>query len=135
MTSREEGHGHGGAPPTRQGMRFDSLSGEERVRVLADAFDYRGDVRLILEDGSSVEGYVFTLEAAVPEPYLELFPADSAAGRLRVALASIVGCEFSGRDTADGRSWEAWVKRWEEKRRMLARGIDIGDIEPKPEET
>ena len=131
MTAKE--HGHDDGSQARQGVRFDGLSGSERERVLGDAFDYRGDVTLSLDDGTSLTGYVFAVEKG-REPHLKMFPADPASDRLRVPLASIVGCEFTGRDTADGRSWEAWVKRWEERRRLLAEGVDVGDIEPKPEE-
>jgi hypothetical protein len=131
LTAKDHGHEQGS--PVAQGMRFDGLTGPQRERILAEAFDYRGDVTLRLDDGSSVTGYVFAVEAG-REPHLKMFPADAASDRLRIPLASIVGCEFSGRDTADGRSWEAWVKRWEEKRRLLAEGVDVGDIEPKPEE-
>ena len=96
--------------------------------MLSQAFDYRGDVTLRLSDGTSVTGYVFDVDGA----HLKMFPADAASDKLRIPLASVIGCEFSGRDPADGRSWEAWVKRWEEKKRLLAQGVDVGDIEPKP---
>jgi hypothetical protein len=130
MTAREEGHGP--VASALQGLRFDALSGDERERVLADAFDYRGDVTLSLDDGSSLTGYVFSLESRTPEPYLLMLPAAEGSAKTRVALRRIVGCAFSGRDTADGRSWEAWVKRWEEKQRLREQGVDVGDIEPKP---
>ena len=42
--------------------------------------------------------------------------------------------EFSGDDRANGRSWEAWVKRYEERRRLLAEGQDAPDIEPQAED-
>lgn len=132
MTGKD--HGHEPAPQSHRGARFDGLTPEQRVQVLGEAFDYRGDVTLLLDDGSSLSGYVFSVEPKAAEPHLRLFPADPAAAKLRIPLSRIKGVEFSGRDTADGRSWEAWVKRWEEKKRLLAQGIDVGDIEPQPEE-
>ena len=61
-----------------QGVRFDfTASGQgaeqsaEIARALEDAFSYRGDVTIELDDGSSIDGYVFdrrtgpTLEASV----------------------------------------------------------------------
>ena len=134
MTGKDHGH-LDDAPDARQGLRFDGLTPDQRSRVLGDAFDYRGDVTLTLDDGTSISGYVFAVEPSPKrgEPHLRLLPPDPAASRMTVPLARITGCTFSGRDTADGRSWEAWVRRWEEKRRLIAQGVDVGDIEPQAE--
>jgi len=42
-------------------------------------------------------------------------PRDSNQ-RTKVAYADIAALSFSGRDTAAGKSWEAWVKKYWEKK-------------------
>ena len=95
------------------------------------AFDFRGDVTLKLKDGSALVGYLFNREAEVAEPYLEIYPRNEDAQR-RVFYKQIAGLEFSKIDPAAGRSWESWIKKNEEKKKALAEGRDIGDIEPQP---
>ena len=95
--------------------------------------DYRGDVTLRLHSGEEVVGYVFNQHPDATPPSLELYEQESPTPR-RLEISSVAALVFSGRDTASGRSWEAWVKRWDEKQKALAEGRDIGDIEPKVEE-
>ena len=113
---------------------FSALTADERLEVLTKVLDYRGDVTLRLDDGSSIVGYVFSVEPRAAEPHVRLMTAESGEERVRVPLARIVGAEFTGRDTADGRSWEAWTRRYEERKRLRAEGIEVGDIEPQPDE-
>lgn len=98
-----------------QGHSFDALDDETRRRVLELAHDYRGDVTLRLHDGSSVAGYIYSVELQGPSPHVRLL-LPGVEEKRTVTAAAIVGLSFSGRDTADGRSWEAWVKRWERRR-------------------
>jgi len=94
------------------------LATEEELRIaLEKAFDYRGDITLTLRDGSKIEGYIFdritgpTLAAS----FVRIIPSDSTPRR-KIAYANIAALAFSGRDTAAGKSWEAWVKKyWETK--------------------
>ena len=129
MTARGGGRdgapGHEGEPSV--------LEGDALARSLAEALDYRGDVTLVLDDGSTLSGYVFDLAGDRARPDVRLYAADADAAPMRMPSSRIRGVAFSGRDMADGRSWEAWVKRHEEKKRLLAEGVDIGDIEPQPE--
>ena len=90
--------------PARPGVSVDLTSNDERRVVLEQVLDYRGDVTLRLKDGSSVMGYVFSIEARAGEPHVRMMNASSAGERLRVPLEQIAGVQFSGRDTADGRS-------------------------------
>lgn len=104
-----------------QGQRFDIPDpGRDRAlleRALDEAFAYRGDVSISLEDGSTVEGYVFdhrrgaTLEASV----VRIIPRESNE-RLSIAWASIRSVVFSGKDAAAGKSWENWVRRYAQKK-------------------
>jgi hypothetical protein len=94
------------------------LATEAELRdALEKAFDYRGDVTITRKDGSRVEGYVFdrrngpTLDASV----VRLITQNSAQ-KISIAYSDIAALAFSGRDTAAGKSWEAWVRKyWERK--------------------
>lgn len=109
----------------QQNERAESLQGlvvtreDERalLRALEDAFDYRGDVTLTLTDGERVEGYVFDRVAGptLGESYVRLLPAASEERRV-IAFSSIAQVEFSGKDSAAGKSFENWIKRYVEKK-------------------
>src|SRR5271165_3152973 len=94
------------------------LATEAELRdALEKAFDYRGDVTITRKDGSKVEGYIFdrrqgeTLETSV----VRLFPKDSGE-KVAIGYADIAALSFSGRDTAAGKSFEAWVRKYWEKK-------------------
>ena len=85
--------------------------------TLRAAFDYRGDVTLILDDDEGIEGYVANLR----EGELRLW----RPGEIRseaVATTRVKRIAFSGRDTASGRSFETWRRKWESTREPQARG-------------
>lgn len=94
------------------------LASEEELRIaLEKAFDYRGDVTLTLKDNSKIEGYIFdrVSGATLSTSFVRVLPKDSNQ-RLKIAYADIAALAFTGRDTAAGKSWEAWVgKYWEKK--------------------
>ncbi len=73
------------------------------------AFDYRGDVTVVRTDGTVLTGYVYNRDRHAPEPYLQLFTPDGGAHRLR--YADVAGIRFTGKDTAAGKSYEAWRRR------------------------
>lgn len=102
-----------------QGAEIDlsHLTPAEREAALRSAFDYRGDVTLSLDDGSVLECYVFDCRDG----------SAGGVGRVRVMLAAsgerrevpfgqIARIAFSGKDTAAGKTWENWVRRYVEKR-------------------
>ena len=103
------------------------LATEEEVRqALEKAFDYRGDVTLTKKDGSKLEGYIFD---RVPGPtlsasFIRVLPRDSN-DRQRIAYSDIAALTFSGRDTAAGKSWEAWVKKYWEKKAVGAEAASL----------
>jgi hypothetical protein len=101
-------------------------SEQETVSALEKAFDYRGDVTLTLKDGSSVEGYIFDRQtgASLRESFVRLFPKDSDE-KMVVPYSNIAGLAFSGRDRAAGASWEAWVKKWKEKKAAGEKGFGL----------
>jgi hypothetical protein len=95
-----------------------TLATEEELRIaLEKAFDYRGDITLTLKDNSKIEGYLFdrTSGPSLAFSFVRILPKDSTQ-KLRIAYADIAALAFTGRDTAAGKSWEAWVgKYWEKK--------------------
>ena len=94
------------------------LATEEELRIaLEKAFDYRGDVTLTLKDDSKIEGYIFDRIAgpSLSASYVRVLHKDSSQ-RLKIAYADIAALAFTGRDTAAGKSWEAWVRKYWEKK-------------------
>ena len=104
-----------------------ALATEAEIReALEKAFDYRGDITVNLKDGSQVVGYLFdrrtglTLESSS----IRIVPAN-AKTRITVSYADIAALAFSGRDTAAGKTFEAWVKKYWEKKAAGERDIQI----------
>ena len=94
------------------------LANEDDLReALEKAFDYRGDITITRKDGAKVEGYIFdrVTGATLSSSFVRLLPKDSNQ-RIKIAYSEIAGLAFSGRDTAAGKSWEAWVKKYWEKK-------------------
>ncbi|HKV92732.1 MAG TPA: hypothetical protein VJW20_09310 [Candidatus Angelobacter sp.] len=103
------------------------LAGEEEVRqALEKAFDYRGDVTITRKDGSKVEGYVFDRRSGktLADSAVRLFPKDSDK-KISVPYADIAALAFTGRDTAAGKSFEAWVRKYWEKKAAGEKNIGI----------
>jgi hypothetical protein len=94
------------------------LATEAELReALEKAFDYRGDVTITRKDGSKVEGYIFDRRngATLADSVVRLIP-QSSAEKVSIAYSDIAALAFSGRDPAAGKSWEAWVRKYWEKK-------------------
>ena len=102
---------------TLQGWVPNLASDEELREALEKAFDYRGDVSITRKDGTKFEGYVFDRVSGknLESSFVRLLPKDSNQ-RVKISYAEIAALAFSGRDTAAGKSWEAWVKKYWEKK-------------------
>jgi hypothetical protein len=103
------------------------LATEADIRaVIEKAFDYRGDVTITRKNGAEITGYLFdrrigpTLENSV----VRLMLATSNE-RPAIPYSEIAGIAFTGRDTAAGKSWEAWVKKYNEKKAAGERNIGL----------
>jgi len=101
-----------------QGMRFEDPA--KLAEALEKAFDYRGDVTIRKKDGSEIEGYVFDRNAS----RVRLFPKDGE-GKVSVAYPDIAGVTFSGRDTAAGKSYQAWVQKYFERKAAGEQNIEL----------
>jgi hypothetical protein len=103
------------------------LASEDDLRqALEKAFDYRGDVTLTLKSGERVEAYIFNRlpGATLADSYLQYF-TPSANDKRRVSYADIARLEFSGKDRAAGKQWEAWVKKYNEKKAAGEKNIAL----------
>jgi hypothetical protein len=100
-----------------QGWIPELASDDDLREALEKAFDYRGDVTITRKDGSKLEGYIFdrVAGATLSNSFVRLLPRDSNQ-RTKIAYSEIAALSFSGRDTAAGKSWEAWVKKYWEKK-------------------
>ena len=103
------------------------LASEEEIRVaLEKAFDYRGDITITRRDGSTVEGYLFDRRtgATLEDSAVRILPKDSN-DKLTIPYSEIAALAFTGRDTAAGKSWEAWMKKYWEKKAAGETGIAL----------
>jgi hypothetical protein len=103
------------------------LATEADIRaVIEKAFDYRGDVTVTRKDGTQLTGYLFDRRAAktLAESVIRLMLA-SGNGRPAIAYSDIAAIAFTGRDTAAGKTYEAWVKKYWEKREKGEKNISI----------
>jgi hypothetical protein len=55
---------------------------------------------------------------------VRIFPKDSNQ-KISISYADIAALAFSGRDTAAGKSWEAWMKKYAEKKAAGEKGIAL----------
>lgn len=116
------------------------LDSESAVRkAIEDAFSYRGDVSLLLTDDRVMHGFVFDRRpgATLAESTFRLIPAAWKADvtdRQSYRYDELVAIKFSGKDAAAGRTWEAWVAKYREKKRQgLAANLDPVSLEePEP---
>ncbi len=104
-----------------------ALASDAEVReALEKAFDYRGDITVTLKDGSQVVGYLFdrrtgsTLETSS----IRIVPVN-ARTRVTVTYSDVAAIAFTGRDTAAGKTFEAWVKKYWEKKAAGEQNIQI----------
>src|SRR5579859_1716153 len=108
-----------------------SVASEEDLRqALEKAFDYRGDITITRKDGTKIEGYLFDRRSAatLKDSQVRLYPKDSNE-KISISYADIASLAFTGRDTAAGKSWEAWMKKYAAKK---AAGEKDLSLHPEP---
>lgn len=109
-----------------QGRVWEPSTEDELREGLEKAFDYRGDVSITRKDGSTVEGYIFDRRAAatLSQSLIRLFPRGESI-KLSIPYSDIASLTFTGRDTAAGKSWEAWLKKYWEKKAAGETNIEL----------
>ena len=135
---RREVRGAGGLSPDQlevaPGRQREGLEGwvpelvnETELReALEKAFDYRGDVTLTMKGGGTVEGYIFDRVSgtSLSSSFVRVLPKDGG-GRVKIPYSEVRALAFTGRDTAAGKSWEAWVRKYWEKREAGEAGASL----------
>lgn len=110
------------------------LATDTEVReALEKAFDYRGDVTITRKDGSVVEGYLYDRRTGsnLAQSVVRIIPAPpkgvpaGSVQRANIAYSDVAALKFSGRDTAAGKTFEAWVKKYWEKKAAGETDIQI----------
>jgi hypothetical protein len=109
----------------REGWIPELATDEELRQALEAAFDYRGDVTVTLKDGTTIDGYIFDRRSAgtLDQSVIRLMPR--TGGKLTVSYAQIAALAFTGRDTAAGKSWEAWLRKYWEKKAAGEKNIAL----------
>jgi len=103
------------------------LATEEDIRLaLEKAFDYRGNISITKKDGSKLEGYVFDRRTgrSLSDSFVRMIPVSSHE-KISIPYAEIAALKFSDRDPAAGKSFEAWVRKYWEKRVAGEKGIQL----------
>ncbi|OQW31542.1 MAG: hypothetical protein A4E19_07985 [Nitrospira sp. SG-bin1] len=111
------------ATASLEGRVFKPAASAETIEAVELAFDYRGDVTLTLSSGESITGYIYNRHVTATDAFVELFPADRPDPR-RIPYSDITTIAFTGEDTANGKSWEAWVSKKESERRAEAAKVE-----------
>jgi hypothetical protein len=109
-----------------EGWVPDLASDAEVREALEKAFDYRGNITVTRKDGSVVEGYLFDRQtgASVSDSFSRLIPISDKT-KVNVAYADVAALKFSDRDPAAGKTFEAWVKKYWEKKAAGEKNIQI----------
>ena len=124
-------HAHGQQREKLEGW-IPTLASEEEIRAaLEKAFDYRGDVAITLKDGSKVEGYLFDRRTGptLAASFVRLIPKTETQ-KISIPYSDIAALAFSDRDPAAGKSWEAWVKKYQEKKAADEKNIALQPESP-----
>jgi hypothetical protein len=103
------------------------LATEDDLRhALEEAFDYRGNVTITRTDGTRLEGYIFDRRtgSTLANSVVRLIPQNSSQ-KISVPYSEIAAVAFTGRDTAAGKSWEAWVRKYWERKAAGEKGIAL----------
>jgi hypothetical protein len=104
-----------------------ALASDAEIReALEKAFDYRGDITITRKDGSQIVGYLFDRRSgtSLAESFVRIIPTN-AQTKVNVSYSDIAAVAFTGRDTAAGKTFEAWVKKYWEKKAAGEQNIQI----------
>jgi hypothetical protein len=94
---------------TLEGWTPEIGPGLSLAEVVDKAFDYRGNVTVIRTNGSETEGYLFNRNADASVPFVQLFDVNGG-GPHTIPYREIRTIRFTGRDTAAGNSYAAWLR-------------------------
>jgi len=103
------------------------------AEVVDFAFDYRGNTTIVRADGTEVVGYIFNRDSAAADPFVQYFD-EAGEGPFTLPYRDIATIKFTGKDTAAGNSWKAWIERREREKAKAAGAAVAGgdDADPGP---
>jgi hypothetical protein len=104
-----------------------ALASDDDVRdALEKAFDYRGDITLTLKNGDRIEAYIFNRQtgSTLADSFVQYF-TPTATDKRKVSYAEIARLEFSGKDRAAGKHWEAWVEKYNQRKAAGEKNIAL----------
>ena len=111
-----------------------NLASEAEIReALEKAFDYRGDITITTRNGDKVEGYLYDRRSGntLTDSVVRIIPippkgeSSSEVKRVNIAYSDVAALQFTGRDTAAGKTFEAWLKKYWEKKAAGETNIQI----------
>ena len=116
----------GSAHEVLQGWTAMLATEDETREAFEKAFSYRGDVTITRKDGSKLECYIFDRREGktLQDCIVRVIPTGTL-DKVSIPYAEIASLVFSGRDTAAGKGWEAWVRQYWAKKLAGEQGIGI----------
>ena len=102
----------------RKGVVIDDSDPERLQHALQLSLDYRGDVTVTRRStGIEVEGYIYDrVTGATPRDMAIRMIPSNGDDRVTIPVNDIEQLRFSGRDTAAGKSFETWMKKYVQKK-------------------
>ena len=115
-----------GALGKTETLQGHAAAGAQIAEGVEQAFDYRGDVTIKLKTGDQIEGYVYDRQGSPKSGVAKLRLMLKNEGRkVTVAQNEIEELSFTGRDMADGKSFEAWVTKYAAKKAAGETNIEL----------
>jgi hypothetical protein len=109
---------HTGETAVAQGFAADASDPVALRRAVELAFDYRGDVTITRKSAPQpIDGYIFDRKSdrQTGELIARVMLRDSEQ-RINIPFSDIARVAFTGKDTASGKSFETWVKKYVQKK-------------------
>src|ERR1700731_2257913 len=104
-----------------------ALDSDAEIReALEKVFNFSGDVPITRKDGSQIVGYLFDRRSGsfLADSFVRIIPSNSPT-KINIAYSDIAALAFTGRDTAAGKTFEAWVRKYWEKKAAGEQNIQI----------
>ena len=104
-----------------------SLASDAEIHeAFEKAFNYRGDVTITKKDGAKLECFIFDRRTGktLADSCVRVIPKE-AFEKISIPYSEIAGLAFTGRDTAAGKSWEAWIRKYWEKKMAGEKNIAL----------
>jgi len=101
------------ADTSLQGKTADSSDLQSLSCAIDEAFDYRGDVTITTASGQTIQGYIFDKSSGstLAESFIRIIPTKGGE-RVTIFYQDIDILKFTGRDTAAGKSFDTWIKKY-----------------------